>query len=762
MSEQMQKFGHRDSRYSRPTQKWQCGHMDACKAGPGLNGECPLKDNPCSPILSVKTRKRRVVFLMLGLVISLLFILLTGNATLNYLSPGPLSVNHAEVASCEDCHSAVSESILDWVNKGIHLNNGNDDKKCLSCHKLGDNASLPHSTSPNNFSIDTDLGITPPKASSDWAVNIASLLRELQTKESDEVSCAVCHREHQGEFVPIDGFNPQQCHVCHAVKFTNLELEHPLYTQFPYDRPTRIRFDHVSHLKKHFVEDEYIDLAPDGCKQCHDTDQSGEWMLSNTFEASCSSCHLEEILGDTRIDAKGVAVLSIPEIDIRSLADAGYFVGQWPEWADGEMTLFMQLLLPEPLQNSAALQNKSLDLFDLSSASPEEMRSVAELAWGIKELFYDIQMGGTALMNRRIAAALKSDFDQSTLNHLVASLPKDTLVNNQKEWFPTLIEEIKQYRSGKIEIFVGVDLENGAPVESSEQNVGAPRVAESQDILIEDEADILLDDDSSISSLSDDELIESEILDRGDTDRLREDDDLVEDSEHILVADEESLLLDDDDAPNADLREEADAEHRFGGVVESAVDNEEWARSGGWYRDGSEICYRPVDHADPFLKTWLEVSSAKNDPIGKMLFASLNDEDAVGRCVKCHSVESKIEMTKTSNSKEQLLDEAAEYQINWHGFKPDDVVVDFNRFSHISHFGLMNDDGCSNCHKLNSATPEKSDILEASFADMDNETCTQCHQRGRAPDNCLTCHNYHVEQYARSIELISDSLRGEQ
>ncbi len=734
MTDQMQKFGHRDSPYSRPTQKWRCGRREACETGPNLKGECPFTDSPCSPVRSVKSHKRRIIFWMLGLALSLLVIFLAGKTTLNHLSPGPLSVNHAEVTSCKDCHSAVSETIVDWVTKAAHLNSGNDDAKCLNCHKLGDNASQPHSTSPDNFSTDPDA--VSAKSSSSREVALASQLRAWRATETDDISCAVCHREHQGKFAPIDGFDPQQCHVCHTVKFADLESEHPQYTDFPYNRPTRIRFDHVTHLKKHFVDDDYVDFAPDGCKQCHDTDQSGEWMLAANFETSCSSCHLEEILGDTRATAKGVAVLSIPELDVHSLAEAGYFVGQWPEWADGETTPFMKLLLPDAVQQSAALQNASLQLFDLRNADADELRSAAELAWAIKELLYDIQMGGTAMMNRRIDEALEGNFDQSTLNHLVASLPKDTLVNNQKEWFPMLMKEVAQFRAGEIEGFVGSQ--------------------KSQDITIERDDSILLDGETTGDALADDALIDIGVFD--DADLLTEDDDAGADEGSLLTGDD-IILLDDDDAVDDELEAQTSTENPFRATPTSVADNEEWARTGGWYRDGSTIFYRPIDHADPFLRTWLDVSSAGNDPIVESLFASLSDDEAIGKCIKCHSVEATPIKTRANGVRSRPLNEAGKYRINWHGFMPGDVEIDFNRFSHASHFGLMNDEGCSSCHKLNDAVSRESDTLAASFIDMTRETCTECHQRGRAPDSCLTCHNYHVESYPRSIELISDYLR---
>lgn len=753
MTDQMQKFGHRDSPYSRPNQKWRCGRGDACKAGPDATGKCPLTENPCTPVLSVKSQKRRFFVLMLGIAFFLLVIFFAGKTTLDYLSPGPLSVNHAQVTTCKDCHSAVSESVGDWINKAIHLNSNNDDEKCLNCHKLGDNAFSPHSTSLKNLKVALDAATV--KSSGSWDVNLAGYMREWRTGGVDDVSCATCHREHQGRFAPIAAIDPQQCHVCHTVKFAKLESQHPPYTNFPYERLTRIKFDHVSHLKKHFVDEDHIEQAPEGCKQCHDSDQSGEWMLSNSFETSCTNCHLGEILGDARANAKGVAVLSIPEIDMQSLEDAGYYIGQWPEWADGEMTPIMQLLLPGKLQASAAHYSRPMGLVDLSAASPEDLKSAAELAWGVKELFYDIQMGGTALMNQRIAEALDENLDQSTLNLLVASLPKDTLVNNQKEWFPMLMEEVSQFRAGAINLTGMAEAGDGA-LRNGDDAAGTIDTERSSTIPVERDDSILPGDDLLLGDVSDDELLSSELIDLEDANLLAEDDDAIALDQDLLTIGPEDLLLDDDEADGEDEARAAAASLRQS--MEAVYDNEEWARSGGWYRDGSTIFYRPIGHADPFLKTWLDVSAVKNDPIGQVLFASLNDDEAVGKCVKCHSVEMLPGKGQMNAEMAGPAGAPAGYRINWRGFSPENAGVEFNRFSHTSHFGLMNDKGCSNCHKLNAAESKEADAPAQSFAFIEKETCTQCHQQGRAPDSCLTCHNYHVEPYARSIELIADYL----
>lgn len=728
MNDPLQDFGHAESEYLRPDINWRCSRANSCLVGPSKDGHCSSEDQPCQPYLSARARKRRVTFWIFAFSVACVTLLLSASSVLTLLSPGPLSINHAEVASCADCHSAASEPMSNWLHKAMILTSGNDDQKCLACHELGETAFLPHSTHSRNFSstsidsLNTFNEAGDIKQSTSLKLQYASFLRE--SNQSEEVSCSVCHREHQGKFAPIDAFDAQQCHTCHQVKFSEIDIGHPQYSDFPHTSPTQIHFDHTSHLQDYFYQDDYFEIAPEGCKSCHETDQSGEWMLSGTFETSCSSCHLQEILGENRATAKGVVVFSIPELDTQTLREAGLNIGEWPDWADGELVPFMRVLLPGAVQNSEIVQNTSLRLYDLSTASQSELQAAALLAWEIKQLFYDVQMGGTQMLNERLQSAFQEDLDQSTLNRLIASLPKDTLVNNQREWFPSLMQEVATYRRGDIEI-------GEANVRRLEQDATEESTASNVEI---DQSEIVLtEDDTLIDDILDDDLFAGDDILLSD-DLILDDDLLADDIIDIDLSDDELTNLNDD--IETVLTE-----------VEEISDNEEWAITGGWYRDGSNILYRPNDHADLFFKTWLDVSSLGTSETNKALFNFLNTADSVGKCVECHSVR-------------DVSDVNAVYAVNWYSFKPRDVSVDFNRFSHVAHFSLMNDDGCSSCHLLNSSSNEtvigENLPFTSSFLNMDRETCTQCHQQGRAPDNCLTCHNYHAERQTDSIEQISD------
>ncbi|OUS27002.1 hypothetical protein A9Q99_17500 [Gammaproteobacteria bacterium 45_16_T64] len=738
----LQEFGHRKSRYLRPNQPWVCGNTgNECSQGPDNRGNCPCVDSPCTPVRSVKSRKRVATLWLVSLFVGILVLFFSTSNLLEMLSPGPLSISHAEVAGCQDCHNAAGEPISGWLHKALTLNSNNDDQQCLECHALGSNAFEAHSTNEGNFSSINFDKITQQQqwGSADWKIELAGKLNTLRKPSKESTSCSSCHREHKGKFHPINNFDAQRCHTCHQKKFDAIEESHPEYSNYPSDKPTQIHFDHSAHLENYFYEDEYFDLAPEGCKQCHETDQTGEWMLSNSFEDTCSGCHLDQILGGNRGSAKGLAVLTIPELDIAGIEKAGFSIGDWPKWADGEMAPIMKMLLHGHVDNPAHVNPLAVDtitLYDLTDASQQDIENVARLAWDIKELFYDIQRGGTGALLERLDDAFGKRLDQPTLNRLIASLPRDTLINNQKQWFPHLAEEVMNFRRNKREI----------PPSTVDKNTAPGNYVESDNIVAADTS--TNDIDTGLIDIDDEsgDILDDDSLDGGNLD------------DDILGGDDADDDILNDDLSDDDLSDEEDNGNKAvasDDVDLNAQNSEDWASSGGWYRDGSSIRYRPIDHADPFFTTWLAVSSYADNQLHQEIFESLTDKQSVGGCTKCHSLA-------------DMSDHSAGKQVHWQSFEPEDITTDFNRFSHVSHFSLMTDDGCASCHILNEgAESELADTLnqtpkiEQSFLSMTRQTCTQCHQQGRAPANCLTCHQYHAERQGQTIDQISDKFTTE-
>lgn len=186
--------------------------------------------------------------------------------------------------------------------------------------------------------------------------------------------------------------------------------------------------------------------------------------------------------------------------------------------------------------------------------------------------------------------------------------------------------------------------------------------------------------------------------------------------------------------------------------LEERLSVEPAALGGNWVRSDTELTlfYRPSHHADPFMKLWLELTSkaglggATNQASRLLESLSGNHQQVVpGRCVKCH----------TSERQEAPA-------MNWSGKRPNHLVHNINRFSHVAHFSLLDERGCITCHRLNFGTPERSYLTSfayhggdpdaghfGNFKPIEKATCATCHVQNKAGEGCLSCHNYHVGRF---------------
>ena len=181
--------------------------------------------------------------------------------------------------------------------------------------------------------------------------------------------------------------------------------------------------------------------------------------------------------------------------------------------------------------------------------------------------------------------------------------------------------------------------------------------------------------------------------------------------------------------------------------IGSDVDPESWAEYGGWYRQDFAIFYRPTGHKDKFLYAWLFLTgpqAAKEDKsAAAAVFASLTHKEAQGSCTKCHSVDDIA-------GKGQLVN-----------FSPPSVMSKqgrFTNFIHEPHFGIMENRGCLTCHKLEKDRPYlkgyeqgNASAVSSNFGAVKKELCQTCHTSGMARQDCLLCHDYHVNGAATPI-----------
>jgi hypothetical protein len=174
--------------------------------------------------------------------------------------------------------------------------------------------------------------------------------------------------------------------------------------------------------------------------------------------------------------------------------------------------------------------------------------------------------------------------------------------------------------------------------------------------------------------------------------------------------------------------------------IASDVDPESWAEYGGWYQQDYTIFYRPTGHKDKFLYSWLfltgpQAPKGDKSPAAEV-FDSLTSKDAQGSCTKCHSVDD-------IQSKGRVVN-----------FSPTSVASKqgrFTNFIHEPHFGILENRGCLTCHKLEEARPYLKSYEQgnpqtfvSNFGAVKKDLCQTCHTSSMARQDCLLCHQYHV------------------
>lgn len=483
------------------------------------------------------------------------------------------------------------------------------------------------------------------------------------------IPCARCHVEHRFES-PATGLNDARCQACHQKRFPSFHKGHPEFGD-EYGVPIRaIQFDHFNHANKHFMEKP--DLAPDRCDHCHTLGPDGNRMRVKPFSMSCAGCH-EDSIGGRGPAGKdlGFEVLAIPDIDTTTLSEAGMELGDWPFNGTEFPESWSRRWIRHALDADPSLtQLSGIELWSLEGQSEAVLNSASHLAWAYKEALLDAAEGNLeSLINRMVPAAAGSLTHDETAQ-LAALLPRSLLVEASDAWFPHLSEEVALHRAG--EDLPGKDT---APV--PQPGDGDPQ-GEGEDV------DLLGDD------LLDGDLLDEDLLD-------------------------EDLL--DENAVDAAPSTEAVSSP-------SSINPARWANAGGWYRVDSSIRYRPVQHADSFLRAWatLEARTGDQDPDSAQVFAQIFSEDSPGACASCH-----IGLQHGGD------------QVRW---EPDSHRAEpFPRFTHFAHGPhiLSNSDiSCLGCHE-----PAKNKDLPNDWKAVTRNQCIECHGHP-VEDRCTTCHEYHA------------------
>ena len=843
----LQEFGFQESTYERPNQKWVCGRMASgnpcrvgpdgrgncqasfecepsksgdtwqctrpqsgggkCEAGPHPDGTCCQAIPPCTPELSARTKRGWVAKWAATLAVGFVALIVTFTGDTRLLTPGPMTTSHGALSKCAVCHSTVPEGQFGWLHvifATVDPRKGSE--ACLSCHSMENTALNPH-----GLALDELEKRTRQVQSTAAAVHVPISLRvsksvvPVEKALAEGVFCTTCHKEHRGEQFDLTALSNTQCQTCHAVQFDSFAEGHPKLGNYPFDRRTRINFDHGSHFNKHFPDTRKKANAsaavPGVCADCHTTDPQRRHMVVRKFESMCSSCHLGQIAGmEVASGPQGVALLTLPGLDVDGLREVNAAIGQWPPEPfdlENEISPLMKLLIGSDAQGKKLLDDVSaLDLLALEEATAEEVAVVEKFVWTVKGLIYAFstsKMSEMEALKKLSSATSESGMNRSLLARLLASIPRDVWVGAQRDWFPDLQAEIALRRSGTPVPMPGSDapgedagtdpsqgettdaggLEQTDPLGGDEtdpmsEDDADPLGGDETDPMSEDGADPLGGDETDTASddgadpLGGDETDTAsddgaDPLGGDETDPMSDDDadplggdetDPMSDDDADPLGGEETDTASDDgadplsaeDTDTASEDETTDAEQTSPDTQTAAIDAEAWAEFGGWYRHNFAIRYKPTDHADRFMVAWLDYTGhligKPEMSIATPVFEMLTGKFAPGKCTKCHSVDAQADATRT---------------VNWKPLTVPDKRGRLTRFSHEPHFSIMDDRGCLTCHALNpeadyQTTYKSNDptVFTSNFKPVERLLCASCHTKSGVGDDCQLCHAYHA------------------
>lgn len=743
-------------------------------------------------------------FLALGLVLTVF----SAKSQRGWIAPGPLANPHAQLLTghgvdatkrCAACHpgeaientrsnsllvSFISKPIDDETQPPSESERGKrhtQSQLCMECHK-NDIPEAIHG-SPHDLTGDQlhqMLARFDPKIRPGTASWIHGGGHSPVAWRDNPTECSECHREHQGTMHTLQAMASDRCQACHKSRFNSFELDHPEFTDYPYDRPRRLAFDHSKHRDLHFAKK---NTAFD-CRTCHVSDQSvsavGSVFRAVSFETACASCHAEPIKSALN---DGVIVLQLPSISRQQFADAGVDIGPWPENAslltDGVIPPLMRLLIesePDGRELLASLP-ASGKLSDLKPSSPADAEAVRKLTQTTRNLIRRMANEGQPGLRTRLIALLERNRNteqQTTPNQSgLVSLNGNPATD---EWLSSVVQGLPpDLFAAALRDWFG-ESESNLPIAISTPN--EPAKSSMLGVTIQ------LSSSSKPIRQQDDDLL------TGGTD------DLLVGKPNADKPSNGSLLPTDDSLLNLESNKNGD-DDLLGGSLDSLTPNtnkpeplksiKAWDQLayGGWMIDRQRmaIVYVPKGHGDQWLARWLEIDQCDEElatePGTKSKVQRLRDTSLALQCRQCHlthrddfafltpAVRSEglfyvnAEMRSTNTARG---DSSSSLNLPWQALSRSPKMRQITHFDHTPHLSLPSLRDCQSCHELRAFDEKekphftrvvvgvensKESIVGGrkvvhEFKPLQRAQCATCHTATAAGNSCTECHNYHV------------------
>jgi hypothetical protein len=398
---------------------------------------------------SLRTVRGRFVRACTLLAAGLVVIILSADWRDRAIAPGPLAHQHAQLmertgaaANCATCHSAAEKSVGGWAVSLVtsQHNEESQPQLCMKCHARTISKEL--ALAAHNMPADRLSKLTNGRAKLASAIESKSAAVASGNKATGHafpasaeksIACSACHREHHGAQVDLTAIDNVACQSCHQQRFESFAKDHPDFGIWPYERRTRIAFNHASHRDKHFAERK----RSFDCASCHAQDASGKVELTVSYEKACAACHDENVATSV---ARGVPMFALPTMDIAAMRSAGFNVGTWPKGAtgdfDGRLPSIMKLLLAADRAAAQAMTKlgAGFDFQDVNSKDRTQLEACAALATAISTLLVELAHSPDATIRSRLQVTLGRPLSRADVANLAAGLSADTLRIAAEQW----------------------------------------------------------------------------------------------------------------------------------------------------------------------------------------------------------------------------------------------------------------------------------------------------------------------------------------